>query len=454
MLIFDKRKISFNNMVDLSAFKVLYIDPGTGGMLFAVLFGVFSVLVFSVRSLLMKIKFSSGVKDAKLNENKIPIAIYAESKRYWNIFRPLLDEFEKRQQKIVYLTGSKDDPVFDQNYKYIKGEYLGEGNKVFSRLNLLNASVVLTTTPSLDVFQWKRSNNVDCYIYISHNPNDITMYRMFGIDHYDALILSGEYLERQARQLEELRHYKPKDIALCGLPFMDEMKKRLDASGEVPPHEKTVLLAPTWGENGLLTKYGERFIDALIATGYKIILRPHPQSFTTEKEMMDRLKAKYTDNDKFSWNRDNDNFEVLRQSDILISDFSGVIFDYALVFDKPIIYTDTKIDLSPFDAFWLKEEPWTLRILPDLGLKLSEEDFDKMKEIIDKCIDDPSFASGRDKARAETWVHIGEGAARSVDFVIKKYNEQVEIKKAKEKEAAQAKTKPAKTKGLKLKGAG
>ena len=169
---------------------------------------------------------------------------------------------------------------------------------------------------------------------------------------------------------------------------------------------------------------------------------------------MDRLKAKYTDNDKFSWNRDNDNFEVLRQSDILISDFSGVIFDYALVFDKPIIYTDTKIDLSPFDAFWLKEEPWTLRILPDLGLKLSEEDFDKMKEIIDKCIDDPSFASGRDKARAETWVHIGEGAARSVDFVIKKYNEQVEIKKAKEKEAAQAKTKPAKTKGLKLKGAG
>ena len=42
--------------------------------------------------------------------------------------------------------------------------------------------------------------------------------------------------------------------------------------------------------------------------------------------------AKYVENPKFSWNRDTDNFEVLRQSDILISDFSGVIFDYALVF--------------------------------------------------------------------------------------------------------------------------
>ena len=28
--------------------KVLYIDPGTGGMLFTVLFGIFGVLVFSL----------------------------------------------------------------------------------------------------------------------------------------------------------------------------------------------------------------------------------------------------------------------------------------------------------------------------------------------------------------------------------------------------------------------
>ena len=420
--------------------KILYIDPGTGGMLFTLVFGLFSVLVFSFRTLFMRMKFSGGSgKNARHDEKKNLLVIYAESKRYWNIFKPLLDEFEKREQKITYLTGSKDDPVFKEKYQYITPEFLGDGNKVFSKLNLLYASVVLTTTPSLDVFQWKRSKNVDCYIYISHNPNDITMYRMFGIDHYDALILSGKYQEEQARQLEKLRNYKPKDIALCGLPFMDEMKKRLDASGEVPPHEKTVLLAPTWGESGLLSKYGEKFIDALISTGYKIILRPHPQSFTTEKDLMDRLMAKYKDNEKFSWNRDNDNFEVLRQSDVLISDFSGVIFDYALVFDKPIIYTDTKVDMSPFDAFWLKEEPWTFKILPKIGLELNDDNISDVKEIIDKCTDDPVFAQGRKEAREETWVHMGEGTKRSVDFVIKKYEEAVAMKR-KKKAAAAAKT--------------
>ena len=399
-------------------------------MLFTLLFGLFSVLVFSFRTLFMRMKFSSGSgKNSQHNARNNPLVIYAESKRYWNIFKPLLDEFEKREQKITYLTGSKDDPVFKADYKYITPDFLGEGNKVFSKLNLLSAAVVLTTTPSLDVFQWKRSKNVDCYIYISHNPNDITMYRMFGIDHYDALILSGEYQEEQARQLEKLRNYKPKDIELCGLPFMDEMKKRLDSAGEVPPHEKTILLAPTWGESGLLTKYGEKFIDALISTGYKIILRPHPQSFTTEKELMDRLMAKYSDNEKFEWNRDNDNFEVLRQSDVLISDFSGVIFDYALVFDKPIIYTDTKVDMSPFDAFWLKDEPWTFKILPKIGLKLGDDNINDIKEIIDQCMDNPDFAQGRKEAREETWVHMGEGTKRSVDFVIKKYDEVIANKR-------------------------
>lgn len=38
---------------------------------------------------------------------------------------------------------------------------------------------------------------------------------------------------------------------------------------------------------------------------------------------------------------------------------SGVIFDFALVYDKPIIYTDTKFDISPYDAWWLDKEIWT-----------------------------------------------------------------------------------------------
>ncbi|MCQ2502430.1 MAG: CDP-glycerol glycerophosphotransferase family protein [Saccharofermentans sp.] len=434
----------------MNQLMALYIDPGTGGMLFTILFGIFGVAVFGVRKLIVKLKFlASGGKKGVTSDKKLPIVIFAEHKRYWNTFGPLLDEFEKRKQKVVYMTCSEDDPVFKQKYEYINAEFIGEGNKAFAKLNMLNATVVLSSTPSLDVFQWKRSKNVDCYIHIPHMANDITTYRMFGTDHYDVIILSGEYLVKQIRQLEEMRDIKPRDLVLCGVPYLDAMKERLESSGPIPDHERTVLLAPSWGESGILSRFGESLIDSLISTGYRIIVRPHPQSFSSEKEMLDRLMAKYNDESKLIWNRDNDNFEVLRQSDILISDFSGVFFDFSLVFNKPIIYTDTKFDYGPYDASWIDEPLWTFSILPELGLELNEDNADKIKELIDRCIEDPSFEKGRDKAREEAWCHIGEGAKRAVDLVMQKYSETLANKEAEAKaleEAEAAKHKKKKTK--------
>ncbi len=426
--------------------KVLYIDPGTGGMLFTILFGIFGVAVFSVRALMLKLKYRvSGGKSAKINDQKIPIAIFTDHKRYWNVFEPLLDEFEKRKQKVTYLTCSKDDPVFDKKYEYITGEFIGEGNKAFSKLNLLNACVVISSTPSLDVFQWKRSKNVDYYIHVLHAANEVTLYRMFGTDHYDAILVSGEYQIKQLRQLEELRGIPARETPLCGIPYLDTLKKRLDASGPVPAHERTVLLAPSWGAVGTLSRFGEKLLDPLVATGYKIIIRPHPQSYTAEKEMINRLMSRYGNNPNVEWNRDNDNFEVLRRSDILISDYSGIVFDFTLVFDKPLIYTDTNYDLNPYDASWIEEKPWTFGILPKIGIELNEDNVDKIKELIDKCIEDPSFGKGRDQARSETWVPMGNGAELAVDFIMKKHDE-IAAKKSAEAASKNNAAKPSKKK--------
>ena len=413
--------------------KILYIDPGTGGMLFTILFSIFGVAVFFVRALIIKLKYRiSGGKTARINDQKIPIVIFTDHKRYWNVFEPLLDEFEKRKQKVVYCTCSPDDPIFEKKYEYITGDFIGEGNKAFSKLNLLNASVVVSSTPSLDVFQWKRSKNVDYYIHVQHGANDISMYRMFGTDHFDALPLSGEYQIKQIRQLEGMRGIPSREAPLCGIPYMDAMKKRLEAAGPVPEHKRTVLLAPSWGKSGILARFGDKIIDALIDTGYKIIVRPHPQSYASESEMIDRLMSKYEDESRIIWNRDNDNFEVLRQADILISDFSGIIFDFTLVFDKPLIYTDTKYDINPYDASWIDETPWTFTILPELGLELNEDNVEDIKNLIDRCIEEPAFSKGRDKARAETWVPMGNGAELTVDFIMEKYSEVVSKKKSAE----------------------
>jgi len=41
-------------------------------------------------------------------------------------WKPVLDEFEKRQIPLVFYTSSPDDPFFDCHYDYVKGEYIGK----------------------------------------------------------------------------------------------------------------------------------------------------------------------------------------------------------------------------------------------------------------------------------------------------------------------------------------
>ena len=401
-----------------------YIDPGTGSMLFAILIGIIGAVTYMLKSWLLKLRFIlSGGKKVDVGADKIPLVIFSDDKRYWSVFRPVCRELDKKGIDTVYMTASQDDPALECGLEHVKSEFIGEGNKAFAKLNFLNASVVMSTTPGLDVYQWKRSKQVNYYVHLPHAASDISGYRMFGIDYYDAILLSGQYQVEQVRDLEKLRNLPEKELVKVGIPYMDDMLARLHADTPLPEHERTVLLAPSWGESAILKKYGGKIIDTLLATGYHIIIRPHPQSFSSEKDMMDKLMHDYPDSERLEWNRDSDNYDVLRRSDILISDFSGVIFDFSLVYDKPVIYTDTEFDSSPYDAWWLDTPYWTFDVLPRIGQKLTQENMPQLREIIDACLEDSRYQAGRDEARAQTWEHMGQGARNTADYLERKLAE-------------------------------
>ncbi len=421
----------------------LYIDPGTGSMLFAILIGLLGVARFAFKGLWVKIRFLfSGGKSKDNSDEAIPLAVFSDDKRYWSVFEPILKEMDKRGFDCVYMTASEDDPGLKQtDMPHVKAECIGPGNKAFAKLNFLKATILLSTTPGVDVYQWKRSKDVKYYVHIPHSPAEMTTYRMFGIDYYDALLLSGQFQIDDTRDLEKVRNLPAKELVLTGSPFMDEKRRKFEersekaakasSEGKDPSEKKvrTVLLAPSWGTSAILSRYGADFIRDLLSTGYHIIVRPHPQSFTSEKDLMDKLMAEFPDSEQLEWNRDTDNFDALNRSDILISDFSGVIFDFSLVFDKPVICADTEFDASPYDAWWLNRQPWGLSVIPRLGAKLTKENRGDLKKMIDDCLEDESFAESRRQVRDEAWAYQGEGAVRMADYLVAKYEE---LKKASE----------------------
>lgn len=396
----------------------LYIDPGTGSMLFSIAIGIAATVFFLFRALLIKIKFlfTGAAKDSDLSENKI--VIYNEGKQYLKLFRPILDEAEKRGVTVLYLTSFDGDPALDAGYKNIKCEYIGEGNKAFTRLNFLKADVLLMTTPGLNVYQLKKSKTVGHYSHIVHMPSDTTTYRLFGLDYYDSVLLTGDYQKRDIRYLEKLRGLKEKELVTVGCPYLDEaLKAKANYRGA---EEFTVLVSPSWGANGLLMKYGEKLLDPLAETGWKIIIRPHPQSRTSEAEMLERLSKRYENKTNVEWDYDRDNMIAMSKSSIMISDFSGIIFDYSFLFDNPLLYVESEFDKRPYDMDDVPDEAWQFATLRKIGIKIQEGSLSDIKSIIENASSSKELQDARDRAKAEAWFNIGSSAEKVVDFLVQK----------------------------------
>ena len=397
-----------------------YIDPGTGSMLFTILIGVLSAAIYALRNAVVKVRFlKSGGRRKGEEEKRTPFVFFTDSKRYWSIFKPLCDEMEKREQEVLYLTAEEDDPMLKEQWRHVHAEFSGEGNKTYARMNMIKADVVLSSTPGLDVYQWKRSRDAKWYAHVLHAADDITKYRMFGVDYYDALLLCGERQAEDIRKLEKLRNLPAKETVLVGSLPLDALREKMLAAGPVPEHPTTVLLAPSWGPSSIFNRFGSKIIDGLLKTAYHIIIRPHPQSFVSEAEMINQLMEQYPESDRLEWNRDNDNFEVLRRSDVMISDFSGVMFDFALVFEKPVIYADVSFDKGPYDAWWLDDELWSSTTAARMGTQLTEDNIEHIDDVIENSLNTPVFREKINEIREEIWVNTGRSVESVTDYLIR-----------------------------------
>ena len=408
----------------------LYIDPGTGSMLFSIVIGAAATLFFLAKAAWLKAKlFFSGrsAKDGAVQDASYkPYAIYSEGKNYWNTFKPVCDEFEARKIPLAFFTSAKDDPCFDQGYQYVKAEFIGEGNAAFARLNMLSAGILLSTTPGLNVYQWKRSRNVKRYAHVLHMTNDATTYRLFGLDYYDAVLLTGDYQKKDLQYLEEARGVAKKDLVTVGCAYLDVLAQKMDGVPEEKEHPFTVLVSPSWGEVGVLKRYGEKLLDPLSKSGWRIIVRPHPQSKKSEADMLERLEARYKDCPNVEWDYERDNIYSLKKADIMISDFSGIIFDYTFLRDKPVMYVKAGMNLMPYDAYDLPghgENLWQFETLKKIGLELNESQFDNIKEVIQNASDSAELAAGRKRSKKEAWMEIGRAGKNIADYMINSVKE-------------------------------
>ena len=398
-----------------------YIDPGTGSMLFSIVLSISSIFFFVLFFVWEKIKLYI-FKDKTAGKNAYPIVVYTEDKRYYHVFNDIINEFENRQYSIMVYVSSDDDPFLHRDYKFVKVENIGKGYKAYSKLAFMRADVCLMTTPGLDVFHLKRSKFVKHYCHIPHALSECLGYRLFGLDYYDSILMNFAKSEEYVRELEKKRNLPQKELVVVGSPFMDSMAKSLPEN--VEKNEKTtVLLAPSWGDNAILASYGEQIIEKLIKTPFLIIIRPHPQSLISEKKLIQNLQEKFKDADNIQWDFSEDNLQTMAKSDLLITDFSGIIYEFIFFFNKPCIYSLSAFNKELYDLSDIDGVTYRFSILDKLGQELTMSNIDNIEEMINSLVKNNKLSENILKIKNEIWQEQGNGAKNAVDFLIKKQRE-------------------------------
>lgn len=369
----------------MNSLLLAYLDPGSGSALMGAVFALCGAFLYSVKSLFFRYVLGKKIATIKPHEG---IVIFSEGKNYWGTFRPIVEELLRREMDFSYYTMDVKDPALhiDSPHMFTR---LYDKDKItsFRKLSLIKAKVLLATTPNIGTpgYPLARPKNVDRMVHVFHDPlGDVSTYMKGSLDHYDDVLLPSSFSEGPIRALEQKRGLNKKTMHLCGLPYLDGYVARRNSLAE-SEHSgaKTVIVASSWGAKGILRAYGIDYVKDLIAAGFHVIVRPHPQSYNSEREFIMKLEKK-AKSWGAEWDCDPDGLPSLSRADVMISDTSGVRFDYAYLFARPVI--SMKIAKTTSESLEAADvgENWVDRVAAEIGLEL--DDAGKIVDAVKKSL--------------------------------------------------------------------
>ena len=364
-----------------------------------------------------------------LEQEERRIVFYSENKNSMFIFESLINELVNvHNYNICYVTSSKNEPLLKTSNKKIKTFCIGEGIARTKFFLNLQADILIMTMPDLETFHIKRSKIYPVhYVYVFHAMvSTHLVYRKSAFDYFDSIFCVGPYQIDEIRSAEKIYNLKPKKLIPCGYSHLDNLIKKYRKKIEeikTEDNQTRILLAPTWGKNGLFETIIEDLIDELLNSEYKIILRPHPMTLKLSKKKISSIKKKFSSNPNFKLELDLPNFDSFLFSDIMISDWSGVALEFAFAFEKPVLYIDVpkKITNPHFED--ISQIPIEVSIREKIGKIILPSEIKHISNEIETLKQKSSeIKEDIKKIREEEIFNVGSSAKNSAKYIIELLN--------------------------------
>ena len=376
--------------------------------------------MFSLKSLVYRLIRKKTDEDRSGSLEPQDIAIFSEGKNYWGTFQLIVEELLARKIHFSYYTMDLHDPALLIDSEFMHSRLFDQRKaSSYHRLSHVRAKVLLATTPNIGTegYPIQRSPGVARMIHVFHAFADCSAYHVGSLDHYDIVLTVGPHQEKPIREVEKARHLSPKTMIPVGLPYFDAQYLSLETTEKPASEVPTILVAPSWGAKGCLTEYGIDFVIALAKANFRVIVRPHPQSYIAEPAFIADCQSKTSAFSNVTWDAETIGTASMMKSDLLISDTSSIRFDYAFLYGKPVITLDIPRGKQTEYEGQFQSEIWTDVAAGRLGRVLGHDDISALPDIV-KDILSTGSTSVRE-FRDQTISNLGTSAKAIVDILMK-----------------------------------
>lgn len=357
------------------------------------------------------------IKFIRLPLSEKSIVFYSENGSYKNYLEPVLFYLvNELGRRVHYVTSDPDDTWLNDREVRINSHFVGQGSALITFFQFLNCRIFVTTLPDLENLHLKRSHNSVHYVYLHHSiVSSHMIYRTGAFDHYDSILCVGPHHEQEIRQWEALKDLPQKRLYQHGYGPIDLLIKQSTDRGSTLLSEQggnRILLAPSWGENGILERGGETLVREILNAGFHLTVRPHPQTRKLSPVVLDSLEQKFSNHSEFVWEEDIRSYASFHAAHVMISDWSGAALEFSFGLGRPVLFLDVPRKINNLEYEQINSLPLEVSIREDIGMVIEPDDTDGIVQALSEVSNE--YALYRDRARAarDRWVYnVGDSGA-------------------------------------------
>lgn len=342
------------------------------------------------------------------------LVFYSEKSGFYKYFENVIEYLVSHSNVVIhYVTSDPEDAIFQRakEQPQIRPYYIGE-KKLITLMMKMDADMVVMTMPDLDCFHIKRSyvrKDIE-YVYMFHWVTSTHMViGERGLDHFNTVFCPGEQHVREIRAREAMEDLPSKNLVLTGYGLIENLTRAYQQSEHRPAGERPqILIAPSWQSENLLDLCGTQLLQSLNGAPYTVILRPHPEYIKRYPAKMQHIKGYIQElsSTNIALETDFSSNRTVYESDVVITDWSTIAYEFSFATDKPSLFIDTPPKVMNANYKKLGIVPLDISLRNEIGLSVKPGEVAAVSSLLQTLLENKQ--QYREKIQAARVFCMGE----------------------------------------------